>query len=119
MNLPRVRVTGEISFGAIAQIVTVITMAAAIYAIGLRFQWNTEAGIQRADAAREKYVPIVENLVKSDDTQNFRMESMGTAIIELRKLSIDSTQKLSDIALDVAVIKQQLLNQQNQQKKVQ
>jgi len=108
MTLPKITFNWEVNLGAVLQMVTVLGAALTLYGIGVRFQYDTEAGIKRADVAREKYVPIIETLVKSDDVQNFRMETMATAIADQRRLLIDNTQKLADIATDLAVVKDRL-----------
>src|SRR5689334_22656979 len=92
MTLPKIRFTWDINFGAVAQMITVATFALGLYAVGLRFQWTTEAGLAEAAAARAKYIPIIDSLTKSDDTQNFRLEATSTAIQDLRRLSIDNSQ---------------------------
>lgn len=104
----KIKLDWSINLGAILQFAGVISVGLALYRYGLQFQFDTEAGLKRGEEARAKYIPIIEAMQKSDETQNFRLEMTSNAIAELRQIIINNSQKLGDIGTDVAVIKSKM-----------
>lgn len=108
MTLPKIRLTWDLNIGAIGQMITVAAAAMALYAIGLRFQWTTEQGLAASAAFQQKYTPVIDELKANDTKQTIQIDGINESVKDLNRIGIDSAEKLSDIATDVAVIKSKL-----------
>lgn len=95
-----------ITFGHMIQITLL-----AISVIGGFFYVKAE--LDSSKTAREKYIPIVESLVKSDIVQDQRMNNLAEAVIDIRKSQTIIADKLSDIAKTVAVIEERTKQKAN------
>lgn len=108
MTLPKINFTWDINLGAVLQMLTVISATITLTVVGIKFWYDTEAGIKRADDFQAVNGPVISNLVKSDEVQGVKIDAMSGTIDDLRNVGRDNQQKLNDIAANVAEIKGRL-----------
>lgn len=99
MTLPKPNFDPTITFGNICQIVLL-----SLTLIGGGFYvWGE---LSKSREAREKYIPIVEALNKSDTLQNERIENFADAIRNINKTQSLLVDRLTDISVAVAKIEE-------------
>lgn len=57
--------------------------------------------------ARDKYIPLIETLGRSDDVQNDRIKMIGEALQEIRKSQSEIVTKVNELTVGIAEIRAQ------------
>lgn len=57
--------------------------------------------------ARDKYIPQIEDLRRSDDTQNDRIKMIGEALQDIRKSQSEIVTKVNELTVGIAEIRAQ------------
>lgn len=105
-TIPRPIFDRTLNYGNVIQIFLLLVMIVGGGVYMVRWQGDVENKLADAEAARVRYIPIVDALVKSDAIQDERMGNLADAVIEIRRSQVSITEKLSQIGSSVAVIEE-------------
>jgi hypothetical protein len=78
------------------------------------FQATTKERLVSGEVARQKYVPVIEGIAKSQDVTNSRLENVAAALREVRDANRDVTEATSKIRERLSAIEAILDNKPKQ-----
>lgn len=106
MTIPKPTLDPRLSYGNVIQIFLLLVLIAGWGIYIVRWQSSVDSKIAENEAARIRYIPIIEALVKSDAIQEERMGNMADAVIEMRRGQSALAEKLGTIGTSIAVIEE-------------
>lgn len=113
MTLSKPQFVNTISTGQIAISLPLMAILGLFVSL-IQWKGDVDNQIKLSQAARDKYIPIVESIVKSDILQDQRMNNFAEAIGGIRQSQATIIDKIGDIKSTVAVIEERTKEKKGQ-----
>lgn len=103
-NMQHPRYVAELNLGQIIQIVALMLTLGGMIWWQANFQSRTEIRLEATEAIRAKYVPIVDNVSRTQDVTNNQLVALSKALEELRDANRDLLQETTKVRERLAAI---------------
>lgn len=77
------------NFGHIMQVATIILAGLSLFVAQSTYNATTELRLRENEIARDKWIPVIEEIVKQQSNTALRFDGVGRALIEVRDVNRD------------------------------
>lgn len=75
------------NFGHVMQVVVIFVGAIGIYVAQSNYNATTDLRLRESEIARQKWIPVVEELTRQQASTALRFDNVGKAMLEVRELN--------------------------------
>lgn len=86
-SMSKIHYDGTYNFGHVMQVLVMAVGALSLYVAQSNYNAVTELRLQESELARQKWIPIVEELARQQGATALRFDNVGKALLEVRELN--------------------------------